>query len=254
MLFCKNYSISVPEPCHEKWENMHAAAGGRFCDSCEENVVDFTGMNEKEIILYFRNKKHTGCGRFEVSQVGKNYVVNPQIKLQLHQRFFSYLFTFFVSNAIVDKVAAQTDTTTIVQPDTIAQLAGNDSALLAKDSLMIAQADTTGCVEDSASIAMELKAEFPETLSVSEPYIVTVTTVSGGFYWDPPANPDPTFLDFFKVKFRDSLAVLKKTVGIIKEEQIPTNPETPEKPAKKDTTIVSAVLPDELKRKGDKRA
>ncbi len=259
MLFSKNYSISISEPCHEKWEDMNPAANGRFCNSCAKNVVDFTGMTEKEIIRYFRKKRGSTCGRFEASQLQKNYVVGPQIRLPFHQRFFSYILTFFVSNAFVSKATAQTDTTAIVHADTTAQIAGNDSVLVTPDSLAIGKEDTTGCVEDSLCLIQEI-------VEVQQPELITVISVTGcitsGDPWvsgSPWINVDKTllFLDFLKTKYVDSLAVLKKTAGIVKEERIPAKsemPETPEKPAKKDRTIASAVLPDELKRKGGKRA
>jgi hypothetical protein len=255
MLFSKNYSISVPEPCHQKWEDMHLTAGGRFCDSCATNVVDFTGMTEKEIVQYFRNKQNTGCGRFEAGQLEKKYVARPHVRLPFHQRFFSYLLTFFVSNVMVNKASAQTDTTAIVQPDTAAQIAGNDPVLVAPDSLAVVQVDTSGCKDDSVSVSLEINTEEPGRIFFVDPGIVTVGIVCGGFYVEP-INTEPGFLDLFKTTYRDTLVVLKRITGVVKEEQIPEKnktPETPEKPAKKDTAIASAVLPDELKLKGKKR-
>jgi hypothetical protein len=67
--------ISIPTPCHESWENMLPADKGRFCNSCEQVVVDFSTMTSQEILHYFhthRNEKV--CGQFRSSQLKNEYV------------------------------------------------------------------------------------------------------------------------------------------------------------------------------------
>jgi hypothetical protein len=38
----KKFQLQIPEPCHEDWNKMTPVHKGRFCDSCEKAVVDFT--------------------------------------------------------------------------------------------------------------------------------------------------------------------------------------------------------------------
>ncbi|MBA5629864.1 hypothetical protein [Moheibacter lacus] len=44
--------ISIPQPCHENWNEMLADEKGRFCQSCQKCVIDFTKLSDKEILNY----------------------------------------------------------------------------------------------------------------------------------------------------------------------------------------------------------
>jgi hypothetical protein len=66
------FSIQIPNPCHEDWNQMLPAEQGRFCQSCEKTVVDFSQMSDKQVLEYFKSKQQTSqrvCGRFRVEQV-----------------------------------------------------------------------------------------------------------------------------------------------------------------------------------------
>ncbi len=62
--------IKIPEPCHENWNKMTPTDKGRFCSSCEKEVVDFTAMSKNEIQQYFINKTtEATCGRIQNKQL-----------------------------------------------------------------------------------------------------------------------------------------------------------------------------------------
>lgn len=61
--------ISIPEPCHENWQNMLPSEKGRFCLSCQKEVVDFSVMTKHEIETYFKSLPNNVCGRFKGSQL-----------------------------------------------------------------------------------------------------------------------------------------------------------------------------------------
>ena len=64
------HKISIPEPCHENWDQMTPNENGRFCMSCSKTVIDFTSMLPEEIQHYFiQNKIESVCGRFKNSQL-----------------------------------------------------------------------------------------------------------------------------------------------------------------------------------------
>lgn len=69
----KNLSISVPDPCKERWETLIPTPRGGHCESCQKEVIDFTGWNEQRIIRYFKNG-YSGCGRFKKDQL-KTYTI-----------------------------------------------------------------------------------------------------------------------------------------------------------------------------------
>ncbi len=61
-------NISIPETCHQSWQQMTPADNGRHCQSCSKTVVDFTNMSNDEIINYLSVKNHV-CGRFGEQQL-----------------------------------------------------------------------------------------------------------------------------------------------------------------------------------------
>jgi hypothetical protein len=63
--------VHIPVPCHENWDAMTEAEKGRFCAVCQKTVVDFSQMNENEIITILNEKLQTEkvCGRFEKTQI-----------------------------------------------------------------------------------------------------------------------------------------------------------------------------------------
>jgi len=49
----KHLNLSIPEPCHEDWQEMTPNQQGKFCGACAKTVVDFTKKSVKEIQSFF---------------------------------------------------------------------------------------------------------------------------------------------------------------------------------------------------------
>ncbi len=64
----KNY-VSIPQPCHEKWEAMIPGDKGRYCASCAKTVVDFSAMSDRQVLDYLTEAKGRLCGRFAPDQL-----------------------------------------------------------------------------------------------------------------------------------------------------------------------------------------
>jgi hypothetical protein len=90
----KGITISIPTPCHESWQEMTPVEKGRFCNSCQKAVTDFTVMSDQQIIDFL--KKHPGshCGRWLPNQLN-----NPiQALSQTRQAFVpAAIFAGFTS-------------------------------------------------------------------------------------------------------------------------------------------------------------
>jgi hypothetical protein len=86
----KKIQLHVAQPCHENWDNMTAADQGRFCASCEKQVVDFTMMSDREIAEFFK-KKSTGsvCGRFMNEQLDRPIEI-PKKRIPWVKYFFQF--------------------------------------------------------------------------------------------------------------------------------------------------------------------
>lgn len=60
----------IPQPCYEDWNAMTAKEKGRHCDVCAKVVVDFTKMNDAEIIDYLQeHQNQRTCGHFRNEQL-----------------------------------------------------------------------------------------------------------------------------------------------------------------------------------------
>ncbi len=79
-----SFSISVKDPCIEKFENFISGPLGGICESCQKEVIDFTVMSDEEVIKYFNNAKNKTCGRFKKLQL-KGYQTTQPMK----SNFFS---------------------------------------------------------------------------------------------------------------------------------------------------------------------
>lgn len=65
----KTLRISIPRPCSEDWNKMNQTEKGRFCSSCQKEVIDFSGLTDKELYHYFSLVETIPCGRFHQSQL-----------------------------------------------------------------------------------------------------------------------------------------------------------------------------------------
>lgn len=94
----KSIQISLTQPCHEDWEKMTPQEQGRFCDSCQKCVVDFTGFSDEELYRYIATHKGKNlCGRFNNTQLGRQ-VFKPQKRRKYFQWVMSLGFVVFLTN------------------------------------------------------------------------------------------------------------------------------------------------------------
>ena len=95
-----NILLQVPEPCHEDWMNMTAFEQGRFCQSCQKTVTDFSLMTDKEILLYLSNKGTAVCGRFTNDQLNRNLAPDQKKKFSWAYIWNIVLATLLTTSAV----------------------------------------------------------------------------------------------------------------------------------------------------------
>ena len=76
MMSDKNIIISIKEPCNEDWNKMTTNKSGKFCDLCNENVIDFTDLSDKEIVRIIKRNNGKLCGRFNTEQLDRPLAIN----------------------------------------------------------------------------------------------------------------------------------------------------------------------------------
>jgi hypothetical protein len=85
--------ISLPEPCHENWNNMTASSQGRFCNTCAKSVIDFSSMTDAEVLNYFSLVKDDNiCGRVSPDQLERT-IQTPAGKNK--GWYWNYIVAFF---------------------------------------------------------------------------------------------------------------------------------------------------------------
>src|SRR5690349_7222648 len=93
--------LTINDPCHEYWDKMTPSDKGRFCDSCQKQVVDFTNMSDRDIAQFFK-KPSTGslCGRFMKDQLDRDLEI-PRKRIPWVKYFFQIAIPSFLASTKV---------------------------------------------------------------------------------------------------------------------------------------------------------
>lgn len=62
--------LKIIEPCNQSWAGMSKSSDGKFCDSCNKQVVDFSHFTDKQLIDWI-GKNGSVCGRLHQSQLDR---------------------------------------------------------------------------------------------------------------------------------------------------------------------------------------
>jgi hypothetical protein len=96
--------LTIPTPCHENWENMSPAEKGRFCGSCQKEVLDFSSMTDNELAQFFKKPSGSSvCGRFMNEQLNREIEI-PKKRIP----WLKYFFQMALPALFFSKASAQT--------------------------------------------------------------------------------------------------------------------------------------------------
>lgn len=100
----KKIQLTIAEPCHENWDGMTPVEKGRFCGSCQKQVIDFSNMSDRQVAEFFK-KPSTGsvCGRFMTDQLDRAIEI-PKKRMPWVKYFFQIAIPAFLVSI---KVSAQ---------------------------------------------------------------------------------------------------------------------------------------------------
>ena len=107
--------IIIQNPCSEKWDAMQLDTIGRFCQSCQKSVIDFTSQTDEEIKHFLKDKQGEKlCGRFYLQQLDRIRIEIDQniliSNIPFWQKFLVVLLVCFGSDFLgIDFAFSQTD-------------------------------------------------------------------------------------------------------------------------------------------------
>ena len=88
--------LSIPEPCHQNWQEMTPTQQGRFCNACAKEVIDFSTMSDNEVLNYFSSLKNEKvCGRAYPDQLDRAITIPKEIKKRKFW-YWNYAAMFFL--------------------------------------------------------------------------------------------------------------------------------------------------------------
>lgn len=111
--------IILTNPCSENWNSMQMDEVGRFCQSCQKSVIDFTSKSDSEIKEFLKDKQGEKlCGRFYIHQVERirieidsNLLISD---IPFWQKFLAIVLVCFGPDLMgYDFVFAQTETDSV---------------------------------------------------------------------------------------------------------------------------------------------
>jgi hypothetical protein len=110
----KQFHLSIPTPCHENWEQMTPTEQGRFCGSCQKQVIDFTQMTDQQLVAYFKKPINNVCGRLAPDQLDRTINI-PAKRIPWLRYFFQFTLPAFLLSlkATAQKVERVERVTTI---------------------------------------------------------------------------------------------------------------------------------------------
>lgn len=75
-----SYTFSISEPCSESWNKMTASDQGKFCLSCQKEVIDFSTMSDEAIIRTIEKSNGKVCGRAKKSQLNRSMQISYNVQ------------------------------------------------------------------------------------------------------------------------------------------------------------------------------
>lgn len=173
----KHIQLNIPKPCHESWDQMTPVDKGRFCGSCQKQVVDFTTMSDAQLAAFFRksilssSKDGSVCGRFMQDQLDRSIDI-PKKRIPWVKYFFQFLLPGFLMSCgarTIGKIKINESKNEVVTKSTFSQTTG--VVMMEPEGMAL---DT---IKKTAIVNNEVNDK--EGLLIGDTKILTTITVKG---------------------------------------------------------------------------
>ncbi|SHN44969.1 carboxypeptidase-like regulatory domain-containing protein [Chitinophaga sp. CF418] len=162
--------LSIPQPCHESWNEMTPVDKGRFCQSCQKTVTDFSTLSDAQLIELLKSKQASACGRFAASQL--NRVINAPVTEKRRKPFTSIAAVVAALSITMPSVKAEAFTAKVEQT------ANKEDKPTTYD---VALEDSTGFISGVVKADRDSLPLYRVTIKIKGTNTGTVTDQSGRF-------------------------------------------------------------------------
>lgn len=181
---------------------MTASEQGRHCKSCNKVVIDFTIMNDAQIIEYFKSVNTKTCGRFRSDQLNRDISLHTAVVRNARIKYIAV--SMFVANLFAYRAYAKADLTAeepTVQIDSCASVETDSTLAMEVDSCAYVWEVDTGKVDTTIA---KKKPEFEVIYSVVSGNIMpTMGDVDFSYGWvgKPYCHPEESAQAGLGLKF-----------------------------------------------------
>ncbi|WP_397301917.1 energy transducer TonB [Nonlabens ulvanivorans] len=204
----KYYSLRIPEPCHEDWNQMTPSVKGRHCSSCDKTVIDFTIMSDYQIKDFLKmNQGQKLCGHIKKSQLDLIHIKIPVQALstyRLGHRSFLLALLIVMGTSLMSCKDDYGNKVKIDQVEVVDSLGQSIDDIPITGGLHRPPMDPSSCksaidstqqqpVEDIIPVVGKLPIPPPP------PIVGEIIEVQGGIGWDIPEIPEVPFAIVEKV-------------------------------------------------------
>lgn len=174
-------TVQLKYSCPEKWETMKFGLHSRHCDSCKQNVIDFTNKTREEILKYIlSNHNKQICGRFYPSQLDFRHtdilvVIEGLSQRQKNSNLPFYLLT--VGTLILTSCNNSTtdNNSTSIQQDLFTRGSKTDTIENKSQAYNLGQTKQDTAVKDQEIATLGIVVDPDrDTLNSDDPYDVTI--------------------------------------------------------------------------------
>ena len=131
--------LHIPKPCHEDWNQMTPVDKGKFCASCNKQVVDFSLMSDRQVLNYFSTATGKTCGRFAEDQLQRDLVPTKIEKKKAWwiAMMMPLLLLFDKTNAQKKNINTTQGNSSTIKQEPRPQLMGKVAAPVAADTMIL---------------------------------------------------------------------------------------------------------------------
>ena len=78
----KSITLSIPQPCSQKWAAFEKTPEGGYCASCCKVVVDLSVKSDEEILKFFTHQPAATCARLRPDQLKTYTPIAPRSQVK----------------------------------------------------------------------------------------------------------------------------------------------------------------------------